>query len=82
MAIWKVASKATVKNDAYTRPVTQSDSKKNMQERKQGFVLTKKCQEQLMGSPKSEVVIRENLLFNNSTLASDLSEKESHLEKI
>lgn len=40
----------------------------------------KKSWEQLTESPKSENIIRENSLFDNSTPAFDLSEKESYHE--
>ncbi|KAA0056633.1 retrotransposon gag protein [Cucumis melo var. makuwa] len=35
-----------------------------------------------MESPKGKIIIRENPLLDNSTPASDLSEKESHLEVV
>ncbi|TYK05018.1 ty3-gypsy retrotransposon protein [Cucumis melo var. makuwa] len=35
-----------------------------------------------MESPKGKIIIRENPLFDNSTPAFDLSEKESHLEVV
>ncbi|KAA0039109.1 ty3-gypsy retrotransposon protein [Cucumis melo var. makuwa] len=35
-----------------------------------------------MESPKGKIIIKENPLFDNSTPASDLSEKESHLEVV
>ncbi|TYK20937.1 ty3-gypsy retrotransposon protein [Cucumis melo var. makuwa] len=53
-----------------------------MQEQEQGFVLKKKSLEQLIESPKGGIIIRDNHLFNNSTPASNLSDKESHLEVV
>nr|ADN34142.1 hypothetical protein [Cucumis melo subsp. melo] len=82
MAPRKVASKATVTNDSYTGLVTQSHSKRSIQEQEQSSVLKKKSWEQLIESPKGGINIRENPLFNNSTPASNLSDKESHLEVV
>ncbi|KAA0053336.1 retrotransposon gag protein [Cucumis melo var. makuwa] len=65
MALRKVASKATVPNDSYTGLVTQSHSKRSMQEQEQSSVLKKKSWEQLIKSPKGKIIFRENPLFNN-----------------
>ncbi|TYJ98562.1 ty3-gypsy retrotransposon protein [Cucumis melo var. makuwa] len=53
-----------------------------MQEQEQGLVLKKKSLEQLIESPKGRIIIRDNPLFNNSTPASNLSDKKSHLEVV
>ncbi|KAA0038406.1 ty3-gypsy retrotransposon protein [Cucumis melo var. makuwa] len=53
-----------------------------MQEQEQGSVLKKKSLEQLIESSKGGIIIRENPLFNNSTPASNLLDKESHLEVV
>ncbi|KAA0060631.1 ty3-gypsy retrotransposon protein [Cucumis melo var. makuwa] len=53
-----------------------------MQKQEQNFVLAKKSWEQLMESPKCGIIIKENPLFEDSTPASNLSEKESHLEVV
>ncbi|KAA0039134.1 ty3-gypsy retrotransposon protein [Cucumis melo var. makuwa] len=53
-----------------------------MQEQEQSFVLTKKSWEQLMESPKSGIIIKENPLFDNSTSGSSLLEEEPHLEAV
>ncbi|TYJ98314.1 ty3-gypsy retrotransposon protein [Cucumis melo var. makuwa] len=53
-----------------------------MQEQEQSSVLKKKSWEQLIESPKGGITIIENPLFNNSTPASNLSDKESHLEVV
>ncbi|TYK28546.1 ty3-gypsy retrotransposon protein [Cucumis melo var. makuwa] len=81
MALRKVASKATLTNDSYTGLVTHSHSKRSRQEQEQSSVLLKKKSwEQLIKSPKGEIIIRETHLFNNSVPTSNLSDKESHLE--
>ncbi|KAA0055035.1 ty3-gypsy retrotransposon protein [Cucumis melo var. makuwa] len=80
MAPRKVASKATVANNSYTGLVTQSHLKRNMQE--QDSILKKKSLEQLIESPKGEIIIRENPLFKNSMPTSNLSDKESYLEVV
>ncbi|KAA0055462.1 retrotransposon gag protein [Cucumis melo var. makuwa] len=82
MATNKAASKSSVASDSYIRLVTQSHLKRSMQEQEQGFVLKKKSLEQLIESPKCGIIIRDNPLFNNSTPASNLSDKESHLEVV
>ncbi|KAA0062703.1 ty3-gypsy retrotransposon protein [Cucumis melo var. makuwa] len=53
-----------------------------MQEQEQSSVLKKKSCEKLIESPKGWIIIKENPLFNNSMLASNLSNKESHLEVV
>ena len=53
-----------------------------MQEQEQSFFLTKKSWEELMEFSKDGIIIRENTLFVDSTPASDLLEKESHLEVV
>ncbi|TYJ96889.1 ty3-gypsy retrotransposon protein [Cucumis melo var. makuwa] len=45
-------------------------------------VFKKKSWEQPIESPKGGIIIRENPLFNNSTPASNLSDKESHFEVV
>ncbi|KAA0026179.1 ty3-gypsy retrotransposon protein [Cucumis melo var. makuwa] len=80
MATSKAASKSSATSDSYIGLVTQSHLKRSMQEQEQGFVLKKKSLEQPIESPKGGIIIRDNLLFNNSTPASSLSDKESHLE--
>ncbi|KAA0033078.1 ty3-gypsy retrotransposon protein [Cucumis melo var. makuwa] len=75
-----VASKATVANDS--RLVTQSHSKMSMQVQEQSSVLTKKSWEQLMESSEGGIIIRENPLSDNFTPASDILEKEPHLEVV
>ncbi|KAA0033709.1 ty3-gypsy retrotransposon protein [Cucumis melo var. makuwa] len=50
--------------------------------RYKGSVLKKKSLEQLIEPPKGGIIIRDNPLFNNSTPASNLSDKESHLEVV
>ncbi|KAA0066936.1 ty3-gypsy retrotransposon protein [Cucumis melo var. makuwa] len=82
MATNKAASKSSVASDSYIGLVTQSHLKKSMQEQEQGFVLNKKSLEQLIESLKGGIFIRDNPLFNNSTPASNLSDKESHLEVV
>ncbi|KAA0065727.1 ty3-gypsy retrotransposon protein [Cucumis melo var. makuwa] len=82
MALRKVAFKATVTNDTYTRLIAQSHSKRSMHEQEQSSVLIKKNWEQLIESSKSGIIIRENHLFNNCKSASDLLEKESPLEVV
>ncbi|KAA0040518.1 ty3-gypsy retrotransposon protein [Cucumis melo var. makuwa] len=82
MASKKVASKSSAASDSYIGLVTQSHLKRSMQEQEQGFVLKKKSLEQLIESPKGRIIIRDNPLFNNSTPASNLSDKESHLEVV
>ena len=82
MATNKAASKSSAASDSYIGLVTQSHLKRSMQEQEQGFVLKKKSLEQLIESPKGGIIIRENPLFNNSTPASNLSDKESHLEVV
>ncbi|KAA0063929.1 ty3-gypsy retrotransposon protein [Cucumis melo var. makuwa] len=84
MATNKAASKSSAASDSYIGLVTQSHLKRNMQEQeqKQGFVLKKKSLEQQIESPRGEIIIRDNPLFNNSTPASNLSDKESHLEVV
>ncbi|KAA0032461.1 retrotransposon gag protein [Cucumis melo var. makuwa] len=78
----KAASKSSAASDSYIGLVTQSHLKRSMQEQEQGFVLKKKSLEQLIESPKGGIIIRDNPLFNNSTPASNLSDKESHLEVV
>ncbi|KAA0066531.1 retrotransposon gag protein [Cucumis melo var. makuwa] len=78
----KVASKSSAACDSYVGLVTQSHLKRSIQEQEQGFVLKKKSLEQLIESPKGGIIIRDNPLFNNSTPASNLSYKESHLEVV
>ncbi|KAA0067903.1 ty3-gypsy retrotransposon protein [Cucumis melo var. makuwa] len=80
MALRKVALKATVAKSTDSRLVTQSHLKRSMKEQEQSFVLIKKSWEQLVKSLKGGIIIRENPLFDNSTPASDLSEKEPNLE--
>ncbi|KAA0032672.1 ty3-gypsy retrotransposon protein [Cucumis melo var. makuwa] len=82
MATNKAASKSSAASDSYIGLVTQSYLKRSMQEQEQGFFLKKKSLEQLIESPKGEIIIRDNPLFNNSTPASNLSDKESHLEVV
>ncbi|KAA0066644.1 ty3-gypsy retrotransposon protein [Cucumis melo var. makuwa] len=82
MASNKVASKFSAASDSYTGLVTQSHLKRSMQEQEQGSVLKKKSLEQLIESPKGGIIIKDNPLFNNSTSASNLSDKESHLEVV
>ena len=82
MATNKVAFKSSAASDSYIGLVTQSHLKRSMQEQEQGFVLKKKSLEQLIESPKGGIIIRDNPLFNNSTPASNLSDKESHLEVV
>ncbi|KAA0033935.1 ty3-gypsy retrotransposon protein [Cucumis melo var. makuwa] len=84
MATNKAASKSSVASDSYIGLVTQSHLKRSMQEQEQeqGFVLKKKSLEQLIESPKGGIIIRDNPLFNNSTPASNLSDKASHLEVV
>ncbi|TYK11266.1 ty3-gypsy retrotransposon protein [Cucumis melo var. makuwa] len=82
MATNKVASKSSSTSDSYIGLVTQSHLKRSMQEQEQGFVLKKKSLEQLIESLKGGIIIRDNPLFNNSTPASNLSDKESHLEVV
>ncbi|KAA0063852.1 ty3-gypsy retrotransposon protein [Cucumis melo var. makuwa] len=53
-----------------------------MQEQEQGSVLKKKSLEQLIESPKGGIIIRDNPLFNNSTPASNLSDKESYFKVV
>ncbi|KAA0037644.1 ty3-gypsy retrotransposon protein [Cucumis melo var. makuwa] len=78
MALRKVVSKATVANDSYTGLVTQSHSKSYVRTR------TRFCpqQEKLGTLPLLLIYQTKNLLFNNSTPASNLSNKESHLEVV
>ncbi|KAA0041770.1 ty3-gypsy retrotransposon protein [Cucumis melo var. makuwa] len=82
MATNKAASKSSVASDSYIGLVTQSHLKRSMQEQEQGFVLKKKSLEQLIESPKGGIIIRDNPLFNNSTSASNPSNKELHLEVV
>ncbi|TYK00107.1 ty3-gypsy retrotransposon protein [Cucumis melo var. makuwa] len=82
MATNKAASKSSAASGFYIGLVTQSHLKRSMQEQEQGFVLKKKSLEQLIESPKGGIIIRDNPLFNNSTPASNLSDKESHLEVV
>ncbi|KAA0064819.1 retrotransposon gag protein [Cucumis melo var. makuwa] len=82
MATNKAASKSSAASDSYIGLVTQSHLKRSMQEQEQCFVLKKKSLEQLIESPKGGIIIRDNSLFNNSMPASNLSDKESHLEVV
>ena len=72
MVLRKVASKATVTNDTYTKLIAQSHLKRSMQEQEKSF-LTKKNWEQLMESLKGGIIIRENPSFEKSTSAYDPS---------
>ncbi|KAA0056741.1 ty3-gypsy retrotransposon protein [Cucumis melo var. makuwa] len=82
MATNKAASKSSAASDSYIGLVTQSHLKRSIQEQEQDFVLKKKSLEQLIKSPKGGIIIRDNPLFDNSTPASNLSEKKSHLEVV
>ncbi|KAA0031636.1 ty3-gypsy retrotransposon protein [Cucumis melo var. makuwa] len=78
----KAASKSYVASDSYTGLVTQSHLKGSMKEQEQGSVLKKKSLEQLIEYPKGGIIIKYNPLLNNSMPASNLSDKESHLEVV
>lgn len=78
----KITSKATTTSEAYTEPITQSNSKRIMHEQEQVSVLPEKCQEQLIKPFNGEIVIKENHLFENFALTSDLLERQSHLEVV
>ena len=79
MTLRKVASKFSIASNAYTEPVTRSRSKGIIQEQDQGSVIAQSILKQLMESPKGEIIIRENHLFDHSTSASNLSKQESDL---
>ena len=81
MAVRKVESKATTANETYTRRDLESLKEEHARTR------TKLCpnKENLgttMESPKDMIIFRENSLLDNSTSASNLLEKVSHLEVV
>ncbi|KAA0054034.1 ty3-gypsy retrotransposon protein [Cucumis melo var. makuwa] len=60
----------------------KSLKEKHARTRTRFCVFKKKSWEQPIESPKGGIIIRENPLFNNSTPASNLSDKESHFEVV
>ena len=82
MASKKAASKSSISSDAYTGSVIHSRSKWIIQEQDQDSVIAQSIIKQLVESSKGEIIIRENPLFDNSTLDSDLLEQELDLEVV
>ncbi|KAA0050430.1 ty3-gypsy retrotransposon protein [Cucumis melo var. makuwa] len=78
MASKKATSKSSVTNEAYTRPITRSRSKGITQEQDQCSNVAHSILKQLMESPKSRIVLKENPLYDNSDSASSKSKKEAY----
>ncbi|KAA0042067.1 retrotransposon gag protein [Cucumis melo var. makuwa] len=74
----KVVSNSSVASDAYTGPITRSRSKGITQEQDQGSNVAQSILKQLMESLKAGIVLKENLLYDNSDSASSKSKKEAH----
>ncbi|KAA0034031.1 ty3-gypsy retrotransposon protein [Cucumis melo var. makuwa] len=74
----KAASKSSVASDGYTGSITHNGSKGITQEQDQGSDVAQSILKQLMEFPKTEIVIKENSLYDNSDSTSSKSKKEAH----
>ncbi|KAA0056792.1 ty3-gypsy retrotransposon protein [Cucumis melo var. makuwa] len=74
----KAASNFSVASDTYTGPITRIRSKGITLEQDQGSNVAQSILKQLMESPKAGIVLKENLLYDNSDSASSKSKKEAH----